>query len=107
MQKRAASIGFDWPDVQPVLAKLDEECAELKQAIQENNPADIVHELGDLLFTCVNVARHLRVEPESALREANQRFERRFRYVEEAARTSSSDWVEALSTTITSTSGPT
>lgn len=84
LQKRAASIGFDWPDSTAVLAKLREETVELHQAVVGGDTAEISHELGDLLFTCVNIARHLRLEPESVLREANQRFERRFRYVERA-----------------------
>jgi ATP diphosphatase len=84
LQKRAASIGFDWPDTASVMKKLREESDELHQAVAVGDPAKISHELGDLLFTCVNIARHLRLEPETVLREANQRFERRFRYVEQA-----------------------
>ncbi len=84
LQKRAASTGFDWPDISAVLVKLKEETDELYDAVADGDPAEISHELGDLLFTCVNIARHLRLEPESVLRDANQRFERRFRYVERA-----------------------
>jgi ATP diphosphatase len=84
LQKRAASTGFDWPDISAVLVKLKEETDELYEAVADGDPAEISHELGDLLFTCVNIARHLRLEPESVLRDANQRFERRFRYVERA-----------------------
>ena len=85
LQKRAASIGFDWPELNAVLAKLNEERVELDEAIAEGDAQQISHELGDILFTCINLARHLRVEPEAALRDANQRFEQRFRHVEHCA----------------------
>ncbi len=84
LQKRAASTGFDWPDSTAVFAKLREETDELHQAVVAGDVTEISHELGDLLFTCVNIARHLRLEPETVLRDANHRFERRFRYVEQA-----------------------
>ncbi len=85
LQKRAASTGFDWPDARSVLSKLDEEREELQQAIDSGEQSAISHELGDLLFTCVNLSRHLKVEPETALREANRRFEARFRHMEASA----------------------
>ncbi|MDH7943068.1 nucleoside triphosphate pyrophosphohydrolase [Pseudohongiella sp. SYSU M77423] len=85
LQKRAASVGFDWPDVSGVTAKLAEESAELQAAIANGDQNQQTHELGDLLFTCVNLARHLKIDPEGALRQANQRFETRFRYVEKTA----------------------
>jgi nucleoside triphosphate diphosphatase len=85
LQKRAASVGFDWPDVSGVTAKLAEESAELQAAIASGGQSQQTHELGDLLFTCVNLARHLKVDPEGALRQANQRFETRFRHVEKSA----------------------
>ena len=89
LQKRAARVGFDWTEVSDVEGKIDEETAELRRAVSEaqkdtvdsNNDA-ISEEFGDLLFSLVNYARHLGVEPESALREANAKFERRFRQVE-------------------------
>ena len=81
LQRRAARAGFDWPDAGGVLAKLGEETAELEAARQEGREA-IARELGDLLFTVVNLARHLDVEPEWALRGANRRFEERFRAME-------------------------
>ncbi|MDT8429454.1 MAG: nucleoside triphosphate pyrophosphohydrolase [Pseudomonadales bacterium] len=87
LQKRAASLGFDWPEKSQVVSKLDEEIGELKQALTTNNNSAISHELGDVLFTCVNLARHLQIEPELILREANQRFEQRFRHVEKQAAT--------------------
>ncbi|MEA3035398.1 MAG: nucleoside triphosphate diphosphatase [Sphingomonadales bacterium] len=82
LQRRAARIGFDWPDSRGPRAKIDEELAELDAAVSE---AERIHELGDLLFSVVNYARHLGIDPEAALREANERFERRFRRVEEIA----------------------
>ncbi|HEX9643230.1 MAG TPA: nucleoside triphosphate pyrophosphohydrolase [Acidimicrobiia bacterium] len=84
MQRRAASVGFDWPDAAPVLAKLDEEVAELVEAL-EREPRRVADEMGDVLFSVVNLARHLGVGPELALRGAAQRFETRFREVERLA----------------------
>jgi len=81
LQKRAAQVGFDWPDEQGVLAKLDEEIAEVKQEWGRDQAA-LQEEIGDLLFTCVNLARHAGVDSETALRQANQKFEQRFRDVE-------------------------
>jgi MazG family protein len=86
LQKRAARVGFDWGATAPVVAKLEEEIAELKEALATGAPAaERAMELGDLLFTAVNLARHLDIDPEAALRQANAKFERRFRRVEEAA----------------------
>jgi len=82
LQKRAARVGFDWPDARGPRAKIDEELAEIDAAATD---AERAAELGDLLFSVVNYARHLGVDPETALREANQRFEKRFRKVEEIA----------------------
>ena len=82
LQKRAARIGFDWPDIKGPRAKIDEELAEIERA---ENAAERSAELGDLLFSVVNYARHLDVDPEAALREAASRFERRFRKVEAMA----------------------
>lgn len=83
LQKRAARVGFDWPDAAAVMPKLHEETAELEHEVRVGGSSErLEHELGDLLFTCVNLARHLGVEPESALRAANGRFERRFRHME-------------------------
>lgn len=87
VQKRAARVGFDWPDIQPVWHKLDEEIAELRDAIESGDHDAIEDELGDILFTAVNLARHCSVEPESALRRATVKFERRFRRVESLAAT--------------------
>lgn len=84
LQKRAARVGFDWPKVLQVFDKIDEEVAELKHEIVTNGSHDrLEDELGDLLFGLVNLARHLDVDPESALRHTNAKFERRFHRIEE------------------------
>lgn len=83
--QRAAKVGFDWPDVQGLFDKLAEEAAELRVEVATNNQAAIEDELGDLLFTAVNLARHLKLEPEFALRKANQKFRSRFNTMESAA----------------------
>ena len=81
--KRAARVGFDWPDIAPVLDKIEEEIGELRAELRaETRPTGIEEELGDLLFTCANLARKLEIDPEAALRGANARFERRFRAIE-------------------------
>jgi len=89
LQKRAARTGFDWPDVAPVLDKLREEIgevqAEFESAAYSDNRARLEDEIGDLLFVCANLARHARVDPGSALRRANHKFERRFRAMEALA----------------------
>jgi MazG family protein len=81
MQKDAASFGFDWPDINPVFDKLDEELAELKQAFSSGDKDAISDELGDVLFVCINLARHAKVNAEMSLRKTNQKFLRRFAYV--------------------------
>ncbi len=85
IQSRAARVGFDWPDVSPVWDKLSEEIKEVHEAVDNKDALAIEDELGDLLFTVVNLARHLKVDPESALTNANAKFEKRFRRVEELA----------------------
>jgi ATP diphosphatase len=85
LQAKAAKVGFDWPDLTPVFAKLEEEIAELKQALAGSHPADggaIEEELGDVLFVIANIARHLKVDPELALRGTNAKFVRRFERIE-------------------------
>jgi MazG family protein len=79
---RASDAGFDWPDATGPRAKIDEELSELDRAIGATDPAAREAELGDLLFSIVNLARHLEVDPETALRRANERFARRYRHVE-------------------------
>lgn len=85
LQKRAAVQGFDWSSVDGVVAKLDEELAELKQALEQGSRVKVQEEFGDLLFTVVNLSRHLELEAEHSLRVANAKFERRFRAVERLA----------------------
>jgi MazG family protein len=86
LQKRAARIGFDWPEAAPVIDKVEEEIAELKAEMGEHRkPERLDEEMGDLLFACANLARHLGIEPEGALRRANQKFERRFKRMEALA----------------------
>lgn len=82
LQKRAARVGFDWPDAGPVFEKFDEELEEIKVEIKSGDEKALESEVGDLLFTCVNLARKLGVDSESALRHASQRFENRFRGIE-------------------------
>ncbi|EIK53866.1 nucleoside triphosphate pyrophosphohydrolase [Stutzerimonas stutzeri TS44] len=86
LQKRAAQVGFDWPEALPVVDKVREELDEVLVAMSENDAEAIAEELGDLLFVVVNLARHLKVDPENALRGANGKFERRFRFIEQALR---------------------
>ncbi len=85
LQKRAARVGFDWKETSPIFAKLDEEIAEVKEAIDSKDQNAIEDEIGDLLFVCANLARRLKIDPETALRKANAKFERRFRGMEELA----------------------
>lgn len=82
LSKRAARIGFEWPDIDGVLEKVSEEAAELRDAVKTRNQREIEEELGDLFFTLANLARYLKVDPEKALRGSNAKFSRRFRYVE-------------------------
>ena len=84
VQQVVGREGFDWPNIEGVWDKLAEEVAELKEAIESRKSEDIVDEVGDLLFTCVNLARHLMVNPEMALRSANLKFEKRFARVEKS-----------------------
>jgi tetrapyrrole methylase family protein / MazG family protein len=83
MQKRAASVGFEWPGVDEVLAKVEEELAELRVEVHDAASTELQREeFGDILFALVSVARHLRIDPEEALRLANRKFGRRFQHVE-------------------------
>lgn len=104
LQKRAARVGFDWGAPEPVLAKIAEEIGELGEEMRQGAEIErLTDELGDVLFAVVNLARHLKIDPETALRGANAKFERRFRYMEEKLRAqgkrpaeSSLDDMEAL-----------
>ncbi|HLZ84781.1 MAG TPA: nucleoside triphosphate pyrophosphohydrolase [Caulobacteraceae bacterium] len=84
LSRRAARVGFVWPDIQAILAKLREEVAELEAEVAAGDAAKAREELGDVLFVCANIARELDVDPEDALRETNAKFTRRFAYIERA-----------------------
>ena len=92
LQKRAAQVGFDWPDALPVVDKVREELDEVLEAMASGDAAAQGEELGDLLFAVCNLARHLKVDPEQALRAANHKFERRFRHIEQALRDAQQDF---------------
>ncbi|MGA8028457.1 MAG: nucleoside triphosphate pyrophosphohydrolase [Bryobacteraceae bacterium] len=83
ISQKAAGVGFEWPDIGGVMEKLQEEAAELARARESGNEERIAEEMGDLLFTLVNLARFLNVDPEQALRKTNMRFRKRFAHVEE------------------------
>lgn len=85
LQNRAARVGFDWPEIGPVVDKIDEELAEVRVELHHPAPdgARLKSEIGDLLFTVVNLARVTGIDPEAALRHTNRKFERRFRYMEQ------------------------
>jgi len=86
LQNRAARVGFDWPDTAQLLDKLNEEMAELSaEMVKSCNEAKIFEEFGDMMFVYANLARHMNIDPESALRSANYKFERRFKQVEQRA----------------------
>lgn len=85
LQKRAAGVGFDWPDLAGVFAKVDEEIAELEEAVEQGDAVAIEDEVGDIFLTVVNLARHLNVDAEAAVRKANSRFESRFQLMEIAS----------------------
>lgn len=82
LAKKAAAAGFEWKEIEGVVEKLQEEAAELAAARESLEPAEIEHELGDMLFTLVNLARFMKVDPEQALRKTNRRFRERFAYIE-------------------------
>lgn len=86
LQRRAAKAGFDWDSVNPIFDKLEEELLELKQVLAQDVQLDarVEDEVGDVLFTVVNIARHLQVDPELALRHANKKFEKRYKNLEKA-----------------------
>ena len=101
LQKRAASVGFDWTDPKDVLAKVKEEIAELEVEIARGDKVAMEDEMGDILFSCVNLARHLSVDPEKAMRFANRKFKRRFEAMESLAAgerlsSMSGDYLESL-----------
>jgi len=84
LQKRAARVGFDWPEIGQVIDKIAEEARELADERETADHARLTEEMGDLLFVMANLARHLKVDPETALRQANRKFTRRFQFIEAA-----------------------
>ncbi len=83
LQKRAARVGFDWPNIEPVIAKIREEMSEVTEALKsKDNKEHIAEEIGDLLFACVNLARHADIDAEQALMDGNDKFQRRFQFME-------------------------
>jgi len=100
LQKRAASVGFDWDRADEVLVRLEDEIRELREAMEQGDTSAQLDEMGDVLFSCVNLSRHLKVDPETALRHANTRFEQRFRYVEQSAANSGGEMQDYSSETL-------
>ena len=102
LQKRAARVGFDWPEIDPVIDKIEEELRELRAELTASkiDNARLSDELGDVLFAVANLARHCKVDPEAALRATNDKFERRFRHIErrlaDAGRTPSDATLEEM-----------
>ena len=94
LQRRAATVGFDWPATEGVVGKIREELDELEAAIESLDSGSISEEFGDILFTCVNLARHLGLDPEAELRAANRKFTRRFEALEEAIRSEGLEFAE-------------
>ncbi len=95
LTKKAAKVGFDWENVSQIFAKLDEEIAELKEAIEKRDSENAAEEIGDLLFVVTNLARHLDVEPETALKITNRKFRKRFRYMEDDLKSDGTPLAEA------------
>ncbi len=91
LTKKAAKVGFDWENAGQIFAKLDEEVAELKEAIESGDAKNAGEEIGDLLFVVTNLARHLDVEPETALKITNRKFRRRFRFIEDNVKADGED----------------
>jgi MazG family protein len=87
LQKRAARVGFDWGTAGPVIDKIEEEISELRAEVAARAPVErLTDEVGDVLFAVANLARHLKIDPEAALRATNAKFERRFRHIERRLR---------------------
>jgi len=91
IQKKAARVGFDWPDIAPVLDKVEEEFAEFREALRKGDIENAEEELGDIMFALANVARHKNINAENALRLTIDKFERRFHHVEDSFRKNNSD----------------
>ena len=94
VQERAAKIGFDWPeeDIKSVVLKIEEELSELKEAVKNNDSENITEELGDVMFSMINLSRHLHIDPETALQKSTDKFCDRFRIVEEKMKESGRDF---------------
>ncbi len=94
IQGKAASVGFDWErgDQGPVLEKIGEELAEVRQAMDRGDPDALSSEIGDLVFAVINLARRMGIDPDGALSKTNEKFSRRFRYIEKAVEKSGKDW---------------
>lgn len=82
LQEQAAKVGFDWSDAEPILDKIEEEIGELRAALKEGRREKVADELGDLIFATVNIGRHVKADPEMALRGTNTKFRRRFAHIE-------------------------
>ncbi len=82
LQEQAARVGFDWSAPEPILDKIEEEVRELREALAEGKPEKVADELGDLIFALVNIGRHVKTDPENALRGTNTKFRRRFHHIE-------------------------
>ncbi|MBR2692553.1 MAG: nucleoside triphosphate pyrophosphohydrolase [Aquamicrobium sp.] len=95
LQEKAARVGFDWSEAEPILDKIEEEIAELREALAKRDAASIRDEFGDMLFAVVNLGRHLKVDSEAALSGTNDKFRKRFHYVEQALDTSGSSLEKA------------
>ncbi len=97
LQDRAATVGFDWNDPRAVLDKIKEELSEVEEEVnsETRNAEKIEDEIGDLLFACVNLARHFKIDSETAVRKTNKKFERRFAYIEKSLRDQGTDLREA------------
>ena len=89
LQQRAAKVGFDWSAAEPILDKIEEEIGELREALRDGSQDKVADELGDLIFALVNIGRHVKADPEEALRGTNTKFRRRFNYIETSLEKSS------------------
>ena len=94
LQEQAARVGFDWSEPEPILDKIEEEVRELREALAQGKPERVADELGDLIFALVHIGRHVKADPENALRGTNAKFRRRFHHIETSL-TSSGETLEA------------
>ena len=86
LQERAAKVGFDWSEAEPILDKIEEEIGELREALHGGRQEKVADELGDLIFALVNIGRHVKADPEDALRGTNTKFRRRFSFIEDSVK---------------------